>query len=119
MENDDIKSLFDGFNPRLSSGADFMARLDRNLERVEMIKAHQQTVRRRGRLAVLLAALAGFVMGALMTLAVPSLTSLLMPLTAGLSAHVQSAVSLVPWILTALVSMGASWEVFDMVLARK
>lgn len=118
-ENDELRSLFDAFDPGLSPGADFMRRLDRNIERVEVIKEHQRELRRRGRLAVTLAALAGFVAGALLTLAVPTMEGWLAELTAGLPARAREMATVLPWIVTALVSMGASREVYETILARK
>lgn len=118
-ENDELRSLFDAFDPGLSSTSDFMSRLDRNIERVEVIKEHQRELRRRGRLAVTLAALAGFVAGALLTLAVPVMQAWLADIARGLPAELSALPSLLPWVLTALVSMGASREVYETILARK
>ena len=40
MEDDKFKSLFSNFDPELSSDTQFMGRLERNLNSVEIIKQH-------------------------------------------------------------------------------
>ena len=75
MENDELKSLFDDFQPRLPSEADFMSRLTRNLDAVEMVRSHNVSVNRAHRRAALYAAIAGFVVGILFSLAIPTISS--------------------------------------------
>lgn len=75
MEEDSIKKLFDGFNPELTSDTMFMSRLQRNMEAVELVKRNSAAVRRRNKTAVVVAALAGFVTGVLLTLLLPHICS--------------------------------------------
>ncbi len=74
MENDELKSLFDDFQPRLPSEADFMSRLTSNLDAVEMVRSHNVSGNRAHRPA-LYAAIAGFVVGILFSLAIPAISS--------------------------------------------
>ena len=71
MEDENIKQLFSAFNPSIGSSDQFMTRLLRNMEIVEMVKQNNLALKRRNRLAVLIAALCGFVVGVLLTLLFP------------------------------------------------
>lgn len=75
MEDDKIKSLFADFNPEISSDLQFMSRLERNLNSVEIIKRHASEVRSRNKKAVAVAALVGFVVGFLFSLSLPYLSA--------------------------------------------
>lgn len=68
MEYDKIKDLFTDFNPELSSDAQFMSRLQRNMEMAELVKRQSAVFRKRNKTAVVVAALSGFVVGVLMTM---------------------------------------------------
>lgn len=71
MEDDKIKELFNSYNPKLSPGNRFMARLERNMAAVEDVK--RQAVARRcyNTIAVVVASIVGFVTGVLLTLVYP------------------------------------------------
>lgn len=73
MEDDKFKSLFSDFNPELPSDFEFMHKLERNLNSVEMVKQRVSETRTRSRKAVILAAFAGFIVGFLFSLALPYL----------------------------------------------
>lgn len=74
MEDDKLKSLFSNFEPELSSDFQFMNKLQRNLNSVELIKQHTAEVRSRSRKAVAIAAIVGFIVGFLFSLSLPYLT---------------------------------------------
>jgi len=71
MEDDNIRNLFQSFEPALSSDSKFMERLQQSIDAVEIVKQHTAVVRKRHKLAVLIAAVSGFVMGVVMTLLYP------------------------------------------------
>jgi len=71
MQDDDIKKLFDSFSPGLSSDFDFMKRLERNLDAIEIIKSSNAAFNRRQRRAAFIAAVAGFVAGVVFTFLLP------------------------------------------------
>lgn len=71
MEDNDIKKLFNTFDPELPSDFDLMSKLQHRLELMEMIKHEQMAMQRRNRMAVLIAAMAGFIMGVVLTLLYP------------------------------------------------
>lgn len=72
-ENDEISSLFNDFNPDLSSGRLFMSRLEHNLDTVEIVKKRNAAFHKASRKAVAIAAFAGFVTGIMFTILLPVL----------------------------------------------
>lgn len=81
MEDDRLKELFNGYVPKLSSSMDFMERLDRNLNAVELIHRENEAFMKRNRIAVALASLAGFITGVIFTLLFPYLNGLVNSVT--------------------------------------
>jgi tetrahydromethanopterin S-methyltransferase subunit F len=75
MEDNQIKELFNAFEPELGATSPFMARLQRNMKAVEWVKQHQQDLKRRNRVAVAIAACCGFAMGVIFTLLFPVIDS--------------------------------------------
>ncbi|MDE6650539.1 MAG: odorant receptor [Muribaculaceae bacterium] len=71
MEDDKLKDIFDGYNPELSSSFQFMRKLERNMESVEIIKRHDAALKRRNKIAVAISGLCGFAMGVILTLILP------------------------------------------------
>lgn len=79
MENEDkeIRDLFSEFNPRLKSTEnDFMERLNRSMDSVEMLCARRKAMNRRNRVASAAAGLVGFVAGFVMALLLPTISGL-------------------------------------------
>lgn len=74
MQDDKLKYLFSNFEPELSSDFEFMNKLQRNLNSVEIIKRHAAEVRARSRKAVLIAAVVGFIVGFMFSLSLPYLS---------------------------------------------
>lgn len=81
MEEDKLHRLFDQYNPTLSADCDFMKRLEHNLEAVELVKQRVELMHRKNRMAVIVAAITGFVFGLLSTFCYPYLTVWLNSLT--------------------------------------
>lgn len=75
MEDDKLKSLFSNFEPELSSDFQFLNKLQRNLNSVEIIKRHAAEVRSRNKKAVAIAAVVGFIVGFLFSLSLPYLSN--------------------------------------------
>lgn len=63
--------MFRDFDPELSPGTTFMARLSRSLDALELVKRQQLAERRRNRRAVAIAAVAGFAAGVVFALLLP------------------------------------------------
>lgn len=74
MDNQ-LNELFRNFNPSQSSSELFMEQLRRNLEAVEIVKQHTQSLRKSTWLAVTFAALCGFMAGVVLTLLFPVMTN--------------------------------------------
>ncbi len=73
MEDDKIKELFNDFEPELSSSFQFMTKLKRNMEAVEIVKQHNAALKKRNKLAVAIAGVCGFAVGVILTLLFPLL----------------------------------------------
>lgn len=71
MDDDNIKLLFQDFQPNLSSDFAFLSKLERNLNSVEIIRQQANQLRRRSRMAVIIAAVVGFVTGFVASYLVP------------------------------------------------
>ncbi len=71
MEEDKLKSLFAEYRPELSPERDFLVRLERNLESVEIIREQNEKMRQWNKIACLLSAGVGFVVGFLFSLCIP------------------------------------------------
>lgn len=117
---DDIKQLFEGFDPDVSSDADFMQRLESGLDRFELVKESGEVSRRRRRRAAVLAACAGFVAGIIFTCLLPSFAGLLarldwQPVAGVLS---DSTVSLLmASVIVASASIFAAYNTYEISLA--
>lgn len=108
-EDIQLREMFRGFDPHLSSDSLFMTALKGKMEAMEDVKREQERFRRSSRRGTAVAALAGFIAGVLMTL----LTQHLMPMIAKIPSIASSmpapaldiAACTVPWLLTAAVSL--------------
>ncbi len=72
--DDELKGLFDAFEPQLSDGGDFMQTLTRKIEAVEYIKRHQEAQLRRYRIAVVVSLVLGVVSGGVLFAIVAAMT---------------------------------------------
>lgn len=71
MEDDKIQKIFHDFDPELRSDFEFMNRLAHSIQAVEMVKEQTHELHRRNRIAVSVAAVAGFVVGFGFAVAMP------------------------------------------------
>lgn len=122
MEDDKLQELFGGFDPELTSDLRFMDKLQRNMEAVEVVRQHSAAVRRRNRVAVCVAALAGFVMGVVMTLLMPVVSGLLAQVTVSLPAiglpTVHMDLRIIGWMTAAALSGVTAWNAYEITLSR-
>ena len=123
MEDDKIRELFSNFQPPLSSTPMFMARLQKNMEAVEIVRQYNKALRRRNRLAVAIAAVCGFVMGVITTLVLPLIGGSLTSLSVTLPRFMQSGSfaidgSILSWILTAGVSVIFAINAYEIAMAK-
>lgn len=114
IEDKGVEKLFADYRPDLTSDFVFMQRLERNLDAVEIVRKRNEATRRRGRRALVAAALAGFVAGAIFTLAVPYITKAVNDL---LSSTVLASLPaqtgyLASWLIAAAATIFASVTTF-------
>lgn len=121
MEDDKIKSLFNDFAPELSSDPLFMARLERNMESVELVRRHTASVGRRNRIAVGVAALVGFGMGVLLTLLLPCIGDAITSLAVAIPHHGLLCINIdwkvVGWIVAGAVCVLSALNAYEITVA--
>ncbi|MDE7376315.1 MAG: hypothetical protein K2N16_05660 [Muribaculaceae bacterium] len=119
MDDDKIKDILKGYRPELTPDFRFMASLERKMEAVEYVKQEMRALRRRNKIAMAVATVAGFVMGALTTLLAPLVTgwastsSLAIP-----STDIAIDLNFLIYITAALVSALSAYNAYEITLAR-
>lgn len=119
MDDEKIKDILKTYRPELTSDFQFMASLERKMEAVEYVKQEMRALRRRNKIAVAAAAVAGFVMGSLTTMLAPlvtdwaSTTALTIPST-GIAIDLHILV----YIAAALVSAISAYNTYEIALAH-
>lgn len=120
MDEDKLYDLFAGYKPDLSSDRLFMSRLQQNLEAVELVKERLEKSRSKNRIAILVAAITGFIAGVLSVLCYPALES---TLASAVSASDKAApvisvcVGMLPWVIIALTVIAMSYAAYDITLS--
>lgn len=71
MDDQLLKDIFNAYDPTLTSGTKFVGRLEHKLDLIEDLRKHNTVLRKRCHRAMATAAIAGFVVGAIFTLAMP------------------------------------------------
>ena len=65
MEDEKLRNLFSGFEPELTPDIEFMEKIQRNLDTVELIRRQTVSERSKNKKAVMIAASVGFIVGVL------------------------------------------------------
>ena len=120
MEDEKIKELFSNFQPELSSAYRFMDNLQKKMEIMDELKRYSAMLRRRNRVAVVVAALSGFVSGVITTLLLPLIVSWFSTLSLP---HLQISVmmidgSILGWIAIAGTSVITALSVYDLAMSK-
>ena len=76
--DDKISELFKDYNPGLSSDSLFMERLEHNLRAVDIVKQQLKASHRKNRLAIIAAAITGFIVGVVSVIAYPYLSEIVL-----------------------------------------
>lgn len=123
MEEDKLKSLFAEFRPELSSDRQFMNRLTRNMESVEIVKRRMAEMRARNRRAIAVAAVVGFVVGFVFSLALPYLSGLVADWQLTLPEESVMSVAadyfaVIAWGVTGATAVIAAINTYDMMTSR-
>ena len=120
MEDDKLKEIFNDFNPELSSSFQFMTKLKKNMEAVEIVKHYNAAQRKRNKIAVALAGICGFATGVVLTLIYPMIEEMLDSFRFTLPTWHESTMTLdfshVGWLLVAGISVITSLTVYEMTL---
>lgn len=122
MEDDKIKEIFSSYQPELSSSYQFMSRLKKNMEAVEIIKQHNVALRKRNKLAVAIAGFCGFAMGVILTLIFPMIEDWIKSFKINLPMLSSSALNIdfsnIAWLLVAAISITTSISVYELASSR-
>lgn len=122
MEDDKIRNIFNDFQPELSSSFQFMSKLQKNMEAVEILKQHNVALRKRNELAVAIAAVSGFVMGIIMTLLFPLIGNWVSTISVSLPQLQISSLaidfSFISWIVMAGVCIITALNAYETALAK-
>ena len=120
MEDDKFKDIFKEFNPELSSSFQFMTKLKKNMEAVEIVKLYNGAQKKRNKMAVALAGVCGFAMGVILTLLYPLIEEMLASFRFTLPTWHASTMTIdfshVGWLLVAAVSVITSLSVYEITL---
>lgn len=122
MEDDKIKKLFDDFQPELSSSHVFMAKLQKGMEAVEIVKRHNLELKKRNRLAVAIAALSGLAIGLIVALILPLAGDWISTFDISIPRLRISSISIdytfVSWIVMAFVSVVTALNAYEIALVK-
>ncbi len=108
MEDNRLKQLFKDFDPPLSSSLHFMTKLQKNMEAVEFVRQYEAAQKKRNKMAVAIAAAAGFAAGVIMTLLYPFIIEWIHSLNISLPLSLASKATMLPNILVWLIIAGIS-----------
>jgi hypothetical protein len=120
MEDDKLRNLFNDFQPELSSSSQFMTKLQKNMEMVEILKQHDIALKKRNKLAVVIAAVSGFVMGVILTLLFPLIGDRVSTFSVSLM-HISNMTidySFVGWIVMAGACIITALNAYEIALAK-
>lgn len=122
MEDDKLRDIFNDFQPELSSSFEFMTKLQKNIEMVEILKQHNIALKRRNKLAAAIAAMSGFVTGVILTLLFPLIESWVSTISISIpQVHISSVTvdySIVAWIVMAGVCIITALNAYEIALAK-
>ena len=122
MEEDKLKDIFKEFNPELSSSFQFMTKLQKNMEAVEIVKQYNADQKKRNKFAVTIAAACGFAMGVILTLLFPLIEDFVSNFSVSLPfLHVSNLTidfSFISWISIGALSVITALNAYDIALAK-
>ncbi len=122
MDDDKIKQLFSDFSPEVSDSEQFLRRLDRHLAIAEQVRTQNAALKRRNRVAVVLAAASGFAMGVVLTMIFPYLRGWIasFEITLPRLSYINFSVdyTVLTWVVMAGVCLLTSLSVYEMAVAR-
>lgn len=122
MEEDNIKDIFKDFEPELTSDSLFMSQLQGKIKSVELIHQHNATLAKQRRIALGIAAVAGFIVGFLFSFAVPHLGNTLRTFQIATPSieplmEITHNYILIVWLLIGAISVFISLNTYDLTLS--
>lgn len=122
MDDENLKNMFNRYDPELSSDSLFMDKLRRNLNSVEIIRQENAKARSRNKRAVAIAASVGFVVGVLFSLALPyvgdAVNGIMNMLPQGAISYLLAEnYQLISWVIIGAVSVTISLNTYDLALS--
>lgn len=119
MEDDKLKDLFSNYEPDLSSSFQFMTKLKKNMEAVEIVRQYHAAQKRLNRWAVAIAGMSGFAVGVVMTLLFPFITEWIASFNFNIPLTHTSALTFdfkyLTWLIVAAISVLTSVSVYNVV----
>lgn len=126
MEDDKLYELFQDYQPQLSPDDAFIKRLEKNMERVEMIKMHSLAMRKRNRIAVGVASAVGFAMGVILTLLFPIISGAISSISlnfnsfaiAGIDFNDGFALQMLSWLMIGAVCVVTVLNAYEVTMTK-
>lgn len=109
MDDNNIRELFNDFNPLISDSDRFISRLQHQLDIVDIVKARSQTIHKATRRAAIIAGTTGFIAGFLLSMLLPHIATFVSRLnlnaySLGLSVDVENIYATISWLLIGIIS---------------
>lgn len=118
MEDEKLRELFTRFEPELEPDQLFLAHLEKQMRAIEILREYNVKFRRRNRIAVIAAALAGFVTGVIFTLLLPSFSQWLTTVSFTIPYVSLPAMTInleyLSWAVMAILSVAAAVSVYEL-----
>lgn len=106
--DDELRGLFQSFNPELNQDAEFLQKLERNMNLLDMAAKYNAKFKKENRLSAALAALGGFVAGVISTLIMPFIVTKVIAFSSGFTNVVYSidplVTSIISWVMVGAVT---------------
>jgi len=121
MDENKLKALFAEFNPDMQSDDLFMERLQRNLNAIESVKKSVSEAKKRNKLAVLAAAITGFVSGVALSLCyqyISDFTNELLVSNSTLALLHPDNIHIIPFTIICLATTVLSYSAYDLTFSR-
>ncbi len=122
MEDDKIREIFESYRPTPQPSVEFMAELDRRMRAVESVKREVAAMRRRHRVAVVVAALSGFLAGVIANLLFPVMGQWIMTYSEQLPSmwlpNVELVCDIAEWVIAATACVIAAYNAYGLTLSH-
>lgn len=122
MEDEKLREIFESYRPSLRPQDEFMTVLERRMRAVESVKRQTAVMRRRNRVAVVVAALSGFLAGVVATLLFPIVEQWVATLNVSLPSswlpNVEAAYVIAEWVIAATACVIAAYNAYGLTLSH-